>query len=238
MEKTVAKDAEGATDTLEAVRESAAAREAWYRLLSSLYFAEIDQEGLDRMAEAVRQDAVDEGSLSEGFYDIAAYLKHRGKGTRQELAVDFASCMLAAGSYEERRPTPYESVFTSESGLLMQEARDDVYRLFCEARVGVDEALRMPEDHLSFECEFMAVKAHEQAHALERGDVAAALDALGAQEQFHRRHLLNWIDAYCDCLEACASTRFYRGVAKLTRGFVHADAAYIGDSIAALSERR
>ena len=50
------------------------------------------------------------------------------KTGRQELAVDFAGSILAAGSYEERRATPYESVFTSETGLLMQEARDDVYR--------------------------------------------------------------------------------------------------------------
>lgn len=50
----------------------------------------------------------------------------------------------------------------------MQEARDDVYRRFCEARVAVDEGLRTPEDHLSFEFEFMAAQAGEQARACMR----------------------------------------------------------------------
>ncbi len=112
----------------------------------------------------------------------------------------------------------------------MQEARDDVYRRFCEARVAVDEGLRTPEDHLSFEFEFMAAQAGEQARALHAGDTAAAASALRTQREFHRDHLLNWIDAYCDCLQSCAQTRFYRGVAKLTRGFVHMDEDMMDDA--------
>ena len=173
---------------------------------------------------------VDDELMEEGYADMAAYLKHRDGGTRQELATDFAGAILAAGSYDDRRATPYESVFTSESGLLMQEARDDVYRRFCEARVAVDEGLRTPEDHLSFEFEFMAAQAGEQARALHAGDTAAAASALRTQREFHRDHLLNWIDAYCDCLQSCAQTRFYRGVAKLTRGFVHMDEDMMDDA--------
>ena len=35
---------------------------------------------------------------------------------------------------------------------------------------------------------------------------------------------------YCDCLQSCAQTRFYRGVAKLTRGFVHMDEDMMDDA--------
>ena len=221
--------------TLEELRAVAEARGAFYRTLASLYFKELDQEGIDRLAGAdLAAVDWDEPLMGEGYADIAAYLAHRDHGTRQELASDFAGAILGAGSYEERRATPYESVFTSESGLLMQEARDDVYRMLCEAHLEVEEGLRTPEDHLSFECEYMAVQAERLATALAQGDVEHAARVLDAQHAFHAAHLLNWIDAYCDCLDGCARTRFYRGVSKVTRGFIRADEGLMAETAAVL----
>ena len=149
---------------LEQVRAAEEARAAFYRTLASFYFKELDQDGIDRLAASdLAAIEADDALMRAGYADMAAYLARRDGGTRQELASDFACALLAAGSYEERRATPYESVFTSESGLLMQEARDDVYRLFCEQHLAVDEALRTPEDHLSFELEFMATQAEAAA---------------------------------------------------------------------------
>lgn len=222
---------------LENVRAAEEARAAFYRTLASFYFKELDQDGIDRLAASnLAAVEADDPFMREGYADMAAYLARRDGGTRQELASDFACAILAAGSYEERRATPYESVFTSESGLLMQEARDDVYRLFCEQHLAVDEELRTPEDHLSFEFEFMATQAEAAASALARGDATEARRAVGVQRSFHRHHLLNWIDAYADCLETCARTRFYRGLSKLTRGFVHADEALLGAAAVALED--
>mgnify|MGYP000308504567 FL=1 len=146
-------------ETHEDMAREAETRASFYRTLASLYFKELDQAGIDALSnEDLTATGVDDELMEEGYADMAAYLKHRDGGTRQELATDFAGAILAAGSYDDRRATPYESVFTSESGLLMQEARDDVYRRFCEARVAVDEGLRTPEDHLSFEFEFMLLR--------------------------------------------------------------------------------
>ena len=221
--------------TLEELRAAAEARAAFYRTLASLYFKELDQQGIDRLAAAgLAAVDGDDPLMNEGYADMAAYLARRDGGTRQELASDFAGAILGAGSYEERRATPYESVFTSESGLLMQEARDDVYRLLCEAHLAVDEGLRTPEDHLSFEFEYMAVQAERLAEALAQGDVGRAARVLDEQRAFHAAHLLNWIDAYCDCLDGCARTRFYRGVSKVARGFVHADEALMAEAAAVL----
>ena len=161
---------------------------------------------------------------------MATYLNRARRNARQELACDYARCMLAAGSYEERRPTPYESVFTSEDGLLMQEARDDVYRFFREAGIGADEKLQTPEDHLSFEFEFMALMAERTLASFEAGEVDQAKQAIVVQQDFHEHHLANWIGVYTDCLENCAQTKFYQGLAKVTRGFVAEDAAMLTES--------
>lgn len=218
---------------------SAQARASLYRMLGSLYFKEMDLDGLERLAQANLAgvvDALDNDDMRAGWQFIARYLEHVDAGTRLDLKVDFACAILAAGSYEERMATPYESVFTSESGLLMQEARDDVYRLMCEAGLAVSEELREPEDHLSFECQFMARLADRQAQALESGDLDAARASLATQREMHAHHLLNWVDDYTACLEKVAKTDFYRGVAALTRGFVHEDEPFIADSLAAVEE--
>lgn len=217
--------------------DSARARAGLYRMIASLYLKELDAAGIEHLAENMDAGlALDDPTMEAGWKLIADFLAKRDMGTRLELAVDFACSILAAGSYEERMATPYESVFTSESGLLMQEARDDVYRLMCEAHLGVKEELRTPEDHLSFECEFMAKLADRQAEALEDGRVSDAVAALRTQSEMHVKHLANWIDVYCDCLEKVCKTDFYRGVGEVTRGFVHLDADFIADSLAAAQE--
>ena len=225
------------TELAQELADSARARAGLYRTIASLYLKELDAAGIENLAVSMDPGlALDDPTMEAGWKLIGDFLAKRDMGTRLELAVDFACSILAAGTYEERMATPYESVFTSESGLLMQEARDDVYRLMCEAHLGVKEELRTPEDHLSFECEFMAKLADRQAEALGDGRWADAASALETQAEMHANHLANWIDDYCDCLEKVCKTDFYRGVGEVTRGFVHLDGAFIADSLDAARE--
>lgn len=210
--------------------EVSVARALVYRTLSSLYFKELTDEQIDALAKKDLSafDGLDP-LFAQGVHDIERSLRRKNTATRQLLAVDFAGAILGAGVHEERRATPFESVFTSEAGLLMQEARDEVYRAFLDERLEVNGTLRVPEDHLSFLFEFMAVLCDRFNEALGEGDAARACGLLSRQRAFHANHLLNWIDAYCDCLEGCAETRFYQGVAKMTRSFVHLDEELLHD---------
>jgi len=208
--------------------DMARARASFYRMLGGLYLNELSEEDIERLSQgSFASSDLGNAEANEGLSDMASYLRRAPRNVRQELAVDFAGSILAAGVYEERRATPYESVFASATGLLMQEARDDVYRYYCESGVEVDESLRMPEDHFSFECEFMALLADRSADKLAEGDTASCLDDVNLQASFYADHLANWVDSLCACLEGCARTRFYRGVAKLTRGFVVEDGQLI-----------
>lgn len=151
-------------------------RAALYRVLAHYYFKELTAEEIEKVAS---QDfaGMDGGEalIAEGFADMKRYLEKRNTGTRQALAVDYAHTFLAAGNYESFAATPYESVFTSELGLLMQEARDEVYKCYCEEGIQPDESLRTPEDHLSFELEFIACLLDRTNEALRRCDGDAAL---------------------------------------------------------------
>ena len=66
------------------------------------------------------------------------------------------------------------------------------------------------------------------------GDFARAQALAETVSDFHRLHQLNWIDDLCDAVLDVAETRFYRGVAKVTRGFVHIETEVVADELEVL----
>lgn len=222
-------------DAAQEIIELNKGRAGFYRMLASLYFTELTAEQIEHMAQ---QDfsGLNGGDelIAEGYDDIARYLAKRNTSTREKLAVDYAHTFLAAGNYETFAATPFESVFTSEMGLLMQEARDEVYKMYCAEHIQPDESLHVPEDHISFEFQFIATLLERMNEALESGDEPEALRYALLSREFHEKHQLNWVDDLCDAVMDCAQTRFYRGVSKITRGFVHAETEVMDDIVDAM----
>lgn len=222
------------TDTAELI-EVVKNRAAFYRTLSSLYFNTLTQEQIDRLAETdFSAFGADEPLLIAGFDDMRRYLRKRNTGTRQELAVDFTSTFLGSQTYEGRTATPYESVFRSESGQLMQEPRNEVYRTFKKAAIKLKEGVDLPEDHLSFEFEFVAILCDRIVEALNDADADGAIRILKSQRTFIEDHILSWFDDLAEMASKILQTRFYRGVLKITKGYLVVDMEAIPDLIAEL----
>ena len=197
-------------------------RASVYRLFSSLYFKEVTIEQM-RFLHDADLDGIGEldEDLAEGVRNVHRALRRVNEGTREDLAVDYAHTFLAAGTTkEETRACPYESVFTSTEGLLMQKARDDVYRYMLGEHLEPSESLHVPEDHISFVFEFMASLCERYNEAVGARDDAEAARLLALQQEFFEAHIYSWIDQLCDAIEGCCRTSFYRGVSQMTRGFV------------------
>ena len=214
-----------------------AGRAAYYRMLAELFFRELTQQQVDHLAGMdFAGMAGDNALIAEGYEDMHRYLRHANSGTRQALACDYAHTFLAAGNYETFAATPFESVFTSELGLMMQEARDGVYKMYCEQHIQPQADLHVPEDHVSFEFEFLATVIERTNAALLASGFDRARDLAQTVSNFHAQHQLNWVDDLCDAVLDVAETRFYRGVAKVTRGFVHMETDVIADELDVLQE--
>lgn len=214
-----------------------AGRAAYYRMLAELFFRELTQQQVDHLAGMdFAGMAGDNALIAEGYEDMRRYLRHANSGTRQALACDYAHTFLAAGNYETFAATPFESVFTSELGLMMQEARDGVYKMYCEQHIQPQADLHVPEDHVSFEFEFLATVIERANAALLASDFDRARDLAQTVSDFHAQHQLNWVDDLCDAVLDVAETRFYRGVSKVTRGFVHIETDVIADELDVLQE--
>lgn len=79
-------------------------------------------------------------------------------------------------------------------------------------------------DHISVQCEFMFHLCAEIRKAIiitRKADVVS--ENLKVQRDFLYKHVYNWFPRFCDELSKRAESKFYRGVADLTKGFINID---------------
>ena len=195
---------------------------AFFRTLGALMYTELTQGEIDNLAAmnllAMRAD-MPEGDFSDGLAGMGRYLARRGSNARQNLAVEYARIFLGAGVDEKDCAVPFESVFTSKDGLLMQDARDKVVAFYSAYGMQVEKSLNVPEDHLGFELQFMGILCEQTAEAYQAGDEERGLALEAAQAAFLDEHVLNWVGALSAKVERCALTPFYPSVMKVIRAF-------------------
>lgn len=225
-------------------------REAMYRFLSRLYLLEVDEALLDALCRMEFPKECFQEDMKEGYGLLRVYLKDRaqlrkdieenageeeeksaacdvdpaGKNavcdTDQEilddLAVDYARIFLSAGVAQGKAAFPYASVYTSRQHLMMQESQGDVAALYAKKGLEVRKNMyRVPEDHLGLLLEYMAVLCRE--------------DAKKEQQDFLKNYLLNWVFAFTADMAKYAATDFYRGLGKLTKGFLSMERSLLAD---------
>ncbi len=223
--------------TLEMI-EACKGRSAFYDLLAAIYFRPLSAEQIENIATIDWGQYADLNELfDEGINDITRYLRKRNSGTRQELAVDFTSAFAGTSSWKGRYAVPYESVHTSEEGLMFQDAYHEVFRLYKENHVAKADGLDFPHDHLSFMCEFLVVLSERIENALYAGDDEEALRQVDVSRAFLADHILSWFDTFQDTALLLLETRFYRGILKISKGFFLEDAELL-DSIAVELQQR
>ena len=212
-------------------------RAAFYDLVASLYFKPLTAEQVENIANMDLSIYSDVNEyFAEGLNDITRYLNKRNTGTRQELAVDFTAAFAGTSTWKGESAVPYESVFTSEEGLLFQESYHEVYRLYKKHHVARQEGYDFPDDHLSFMCEFLAILSDRTIEALKVGDRVGALEQIRLSREFLDAHILSWFDKLRDRALLLLETRFYRGVLKMSKGFFLFDAKVLDEMIEELEE--
>ena len=193
-----------------------------YRLLARLFFKPLTQEEIDALvvsgfAEAAQADS---GACDDGCSDIARYLRRRNTGTREELACDFTSAFYGTITVEGRTAMPYESLFRFGGTQLMGVPQGEVYKEFKANRVRVPAGLDVPEDHLSFMFDYLALLCDRAIECVRCGDVSGAVEVLDKQRNFLAEHVASWYADFQTLATRIVQTRFYRGVLKMTSAFI------------------
>lgn len=212
-------------------------RAAAYGLISRLFRVEVDEAFLGELEQMRFPASTGNERLDEGYRLMAAYLSGSREDTVLDLAVDYmrtfiGNGIVAKGLSAHSAAYPYESVYTSEKRLLMQEARDQVLALYRAAGLAKQDSWHDGEDHLALELEYMQVLANRAAERLDAADEEGAVELLTAQEEFLRAHLTPWVPVFTEDVRTFAQTDFYQGLAAVTDGFLETERAFFDDVLA------
>lgn len=199
-----------------------------YGMLSRLFLKEVDEKTLEELCSMRFPTATGNKDVDEGYRMLFEYLKLSWDDTVRELAIDYVCTFIGHGVNGYSAAYPFESVYTSERRLLMQEARAEVLQTLREnglKRGSWTEG----EDHIALELEFMQRMSMRAGEALEAGDEDAAIAHLRTQQTFMRDHLLNWLPMLVADMEKFSQTKFYQGLAKLTMVYLEEDSSVVDE---------
>ena len=196
-------------------------RAATYGLLSRLYRVEVDQPLLDELRSMRFPAKTGNENVDEGYRLLATYLSNTWDNSFIGHGIDAFSAAY-----------PFESVYTSEKRLLMQEARDEVLAIYRSAGLDKQDTWKEGEDHIALELEFEQIMATRTVEALRKGDEDEAVALLTTQKNFLEDHLAAWAPMMTSDMKRFAQTDLYRGLAYLTDGFLQTDQTVLDDVLA------
>lgn len=201
-----------------------------YRVLSRCFREEVDAAFATEFATEFAFESED-ARLMEPVAAMREALAGADEDALEQLAVTFDRVFFGMGPLTARHAFPYESVYTSDKGIMMQEAYTQVVRAYREQQLAKDASFTEPEDHIAVELAFMATLADRAAAFLREGREEAATETVQQQLSFANGHLLNWLDRFCIDLRAAADGTLYAQLADLTERFVAADAQLLSEML-------
>lgn len=180
-------------------------RSVTYSFFSTMFLEEITEDLLRRLE---KNPPFTDGELGDFFASLpSADLAE----VRTKCASEFASLLLNMSS----DPVfPYESVYLSGEHLLMQRQRDEVLASYRAAGFNPTKAVKIPEDHVAIELEFMARLCERELEAFDANNTEELERTRSFQEFFLKDHLLKWVPQMCDDIATRAKSGLYKGLAE------------------------
>ena len=166
-------------------------------------------------------------AVDAGYRAIATYLSGADAHAITDLAVDYVRAFIGHGVDAYSAAYPFESVYTSPKRLMMQDARDEVLVLYRTFGLDKQESWKEGEDHIALELEFEQILCERAIAAYEAGDEDECLKLLLSQRNFLEDHLLAWYPMMAADLQKFPQTDFYKGLGKLTDGFLRNDLEFL-----------
>ena len=176
-------------------------------LLSSMYLCKPSREVIENWQIALAEDR---SGLLDDLKKAIAKTDVSSQKELEELLWDYTRLFI--GPYKLPCP-PWESVYTSPKRLMMQEAADQVNKLYKEAGLEINSNDVMP-DHIGAELNFLAVLLQKALSQTEKDFY------MGIAGRFLAEHLLKWLPNFTKDLEDAAEAPMYKALARTTRNVI------------------
>ena len=157
---------------------------------------------------------------------IAKMKKHfeEDEGDIDSLRVDFSR--LFVGPFGMLAP-PYGSVYMESGRKVMGNSTLDVVSRYREEGLDISGDFHDPPDHIAAELEFVYFLIFKALEAASHGDMDASGRYMEKRWRFYTDHIGAWISDFEENVEKKAESKFYKNLAKATRGLVQEDLAAI-----------
>jgi TorA maturation chaperone TorD len=159
----------------------------------------------------VDSDAPD---LRRGLDLLASFCEHWTPAQLEALTLDYTRLFLGL---DRTLAAPYESVFLSDDHLMFERQTLEVRALYEQYDLQVPKKHQIPDDHLSYELQFVAGLCDRLVCAWQGREHGVVTSLQKAICQFLDIHLLRWLPAFCDRVLAHGDTNFYKGMALVAR---------------------
>ena len=169
--------------------------------------------------------------MREGVRLIEAFIRASTDKPVEELKTDLAverTRLLRGIKPDYSPPPPYESVYVGLEQQPQMYASVSVQQAYAEAGVGLPKEVKDQPDFIGFELDFMRHLSEQESQAWTERDRGRAAELLEKEFNFLKGHILHWVPRFCDVMFQQATLDFYRGVARITKGFVHDDVETLG----------
>lgn len=218
-DKVAASDGVWRDDPPGAISEHAVVRAYGYKLFSAL-FAEPPSASTMDLAASEETAEVLSSLIDLGEFD--SYRREVEDWTRLDADAREAWLDKQEGTFNKLFvgpghlvAPPWESVYSSEDGLLFQRETLDVRGFYRRSGLVVPEQGRQADDHIAFELDYMF-------HEATRDDA----ESLDAQRKFVDAHLLAWVPLFVKRMDGVGS-EFYAAVGGALLAFLKADARWL-----------
>lgn len=223
-----------ASDTLEGC--PAVAADAAYSLLAGAlrYPDSAFADALARENEWAWVSAVVEGYDPAAAEDLRAWRGRAAASARSARSGEVASCLrddlsaahLRLFGHSVRGACPlYEMEYGH--GEIVQQAPQlaDITGFYAAFGLEVVPEFHERADHVSVECEFMALLSAKEVYAAEHGDNEGGDIVRGAQRAFLEAHLGRWLPALCRRIIDGDPAGFYSALARFATSFMTCECA-------------
>ena len=198
-----------------------------YNLLARAFISEVDQDFLTELKHMRFPQNTGNEEVDAAYLALYKYLRKTPESVLDDLAVDYARTFIGSGALDARAAYPFESVYTSEKGLLMQAARDEVLAILRAEKLDGMLTWNEGEDHVGIEFLFMREMTKRTKTALETDDEDSAFSMLVTQRNFQHDHLLNWVFQWADDVPKYATLPFYNAFVDLACAYLREDEALL-----------
>ncbi len=185
-------------------------------LLSSMYLCKPTKGAIENWKILFAEDVPD---FMSGLKESINGIDSDSEEQLSDLLWEYTRLFI--GPYKLPCP-PWESVYTSDKRLMMQEAYDEVEDFYSEVGLKIGNPNIMT-DHIGAELNFLAV-LHEKMD----GDPEKRPYYMHIAKRFMDEHVTRWTPQFTADMEQAADSTFYKALAQVTKDLIVAECNYLG----------